>query len=138
MRERLREAAAYEVGVEGVVAVLDEHGAAREAQETGPDVGEGRRALQHRALDEVALLRVAVDRRPALDERVVDGQRAPQVEPLGADLEDQEGPVAGGLDVQGHVLGEVERGVIADRVGFPLEVGEGHVAAKARLQPQVQ
>jgi hypothetical protein len=104
------EAAAHEPGVEGVMAVLDQHRSMRESQESAPRVLEHRRPDEHRAVDVVALARVWVDGRAAIDEGVEKRQRAVEPETLGAQLEDQEGSVPGRLDVERHELGLVERG----------------------------
>src|SRR5712691_785225 len=111
MLERALQAAPDEPGVKRVVAVLDEHGSMREAQERPARVLELGRSDQHRALDVVTPARIGVDRGAAVDQRVEKRQRAGELEPLGADLEDQERGVAGGLDVQGNVLGFLESGL---------------------------
>jgi hypothetical protein len=113
--ERTRQAAAEDPGVERVVAVLDEHGAASEVEERSPGVAELRGVHKHLALDQVAALGVGIDRRPGVDEGVEEAQRASEPEALGPDLEDQEGPVAGRLDVDGDVLRLFEKSVRADR-----------------------
>ena len=95
--------------VEGVVAVLDEDGALREAQERAPGVTELGRPDQHRAIDVVALLRIRVDRRAAIDEGVKKRQRAGELEPFGPQLQHEEGRVAGGLEVDGYELRIVEQ-----------------------------
>jgi hypothetical protein len=102
---------AQEISVEGVVAVLDQDRPLGEAQEGGAGVAEVGGAHQHRAIDLVAAARVGVDGGPAVDQRVEEGQRPRKSEAFGADLQDQEGPVAGGLDVQRHILGRVQWGV---------------------------
>jgi hypothetical protein len=107
--ERALQAAADEPGVERVVAVLDEHGGPRESKEGAPGVLELGRADEHRALDPVPAPRVRVDRRPAVDERVEEAQRAVEREALRADLQDQERRVPGRLHVQGDELRGVER-----------------------------
>ena len=55
-----------------------------------------------------------------MDQGVEESQGAGEAKPLGADLQDQEGPVARGLDVHRHELRLRERRVRADRdeVGF--------------------
>jgi|SRR5579859_232151 len=103
------EPAADEPRVEGVVAVLNEHGAVGEAQERAARVFEHRRADEHGAVDVVAPARVGVDRRPAVDQRVEKGKRALEREALGAKLEDEEWSIARGLDVEGDELRLVER-----------------------------
>jgi hypothetical protein len=112
--ERAFEPAADEPRVERVVAVLDQDRALGETQESAPGVFELGRADQHRAVDVVALARVGVDGRPAVDQRVEEGKRAVEAESLGADLEDEERRVAGRLDVEGDELGLVERRRHAD------------------------
>ena len=103
------EAAAENPGVEGVVAVLDKDGSPGEVEKGLPGVTELRRVDEHLALDQVPPLGVGVDRRPRVDEGVEETQRAAQLEPFGADLEHEEGAVAGGLDVHRDVLGLLER-----------------------------
>jgi len=136
--QRLLEAAPDEVGVEGVVAVLDQHRPAREAEEGRAGFAEAGRARQHGAVDLVALLRVAVDRGAGLHQRVEEGQRAREPEALGADLDDQEGPVAGGLHVERDVLGFLERGPGGDRRAFGQELGIQGALAEPRLEPHLQ
>ena len=68
--ERALETATDEPRVERVVAVLDQHGALREAQECPPRVFELGCADQHRSLDVVTPARVWVDGCAAVDERV--------------------------------------------------------------------
>jgi hypothetical protein len=108
------QAAADEPRVEGVVAVLDEHRALREAQERSARIAELWRPDQHRPIDVMALLGIWVDRCAAVDESVEERERAFEREALRADLEDQEGRVARGLDVEGDELGRVERGFATD------------------------
>ena len=57
----------------------------------------------------MALLGVRVDRSAAVDERVEERERTRQLEPLGAELEDQERSVARRLDIDRHELGVVQR-----------------------------
>jgi hypothetical protein len=114
MLERTLQPTADEPGVEGVVAVLDQHRALRETQEASPCVLELRRADQHRAVDAVSLACVGVDRGAAVDEGVEEGKRALQREAFGADLQDQEGRVARRLHVEGDELGVVERRLAPD------------------------
>jgi len=102
--ERTFEAAAHEPRVEGVMAVLHEHRALREAEEGATRVLEDGRADQHRAVDVVALFRVGVDRRPAVDQRVEEREGLLQGEALGPELQDEEGRVACRLDVEGDEL----------------------------------
>lgn len=106
--ERPPQAARDEPAVEGVVAVLDQHAALRELEEAEPGLAELGSAGKHAALDLVALSRVGIDGCARVDQGVEESQRAVEAEALGPDLEDEEGPVAGGLDVEGGVLGLVE------------------------------
>ena len=108
MLERAFKPATHEPAVESVVAVLDEHRALGEAQERPPGVPEFGCTNQHRTIDVVALLGIRIDWRAAVDERVEEGERAGQLEPLGAQLQDQERGVAGRLDVDGDELGGVQ------------------------------
>ena len=113
--ERPGEAPAEDPGVKGVMAVLDQDGSPGEMEEGPPGVAELGRVDEHLALDQVPALRVGVDRRPGVDQGVEEAQGPTQPEPLGADLEDQEGTVAGGLDVDRDELGFLERGLRANR-----------------------
>ena len=115
MLERPGKAAAEDPGVEGVMAVLDQHRTAGEVEEGAAGVRELRGVDQHLATDQVPPLGVGVDRSPAVDEGVEETQRSAQPEALGADLEDQEGPVSGGLDVDSNELGFRQGRVRADR-----------------------
>jgi hypothetical protein len=108
MLERAFKPATHEPAVESVVAVLDEHRALGEAQERPAGVPEFGRTYQHRTIDVVSLLGVRVDGRAAVDERVEEGERAGQLEPLGAQLQDEERCVAGRLHVDGNELGVVK------------------------------
>jgi hypothetical protein len=112
--ERALQATSDEPGVERVVAVLDEHRAVGEPQEGPARVLEHGRADQHRAVDVVAPARVGIDRSAAVDERVEERERALEREALGAQLQDEERCVAGGLDVEGDELGFVQRRERAD------------------------
>jgi hypothetical protein len=136
--ERPLEAAADQVGVEGVVAVLDQDRAPRKAQEGGPGIPEAGRADQHRAVDLVALLRVAVDGGAGLDQGVEEGERAREPEAFGADLDHQEGGVAGRLHVQGHVFRLVERGVRGDRRALRQQLREQGLGPGAGFKAHVQ
>jgi hypothetical protein len=102
--ERGLEASPDEPGVEGIVAVLDQHSALSKTQEGPPRVPELRGADEHGTVDVVAPARVRIDRRAAVDQRVEEGQRTCEREPLRADLEHQERGVAGRLDVKGNEL----------------------------------
>jgi hypothetical protein len=122
--ERALEAATDEPRVECVVAVLDEHRPVSEAQEGTPGVAKLGRADEHRAIDVVAPVRVRIDGRLAVDEGVEEGKRGVEPETLGADLEHEEGCVAGGLDVEGDELRLVQPGLgtqlgRVDRDRFP-------------------
>jgi hypothetical protein len=108
MLERDLEAAPHQPCVECVVAVLDQHCAAREPKEGLAHVSELRSADQHGAIDLVAPARIRVDGSPAVDQRVEERERAVEPEPLGPDLEHEEGRIAGGLDVEGHELGFIQ------------------------------
>ncbi len=70
MLEWALQAAADEPGVKRVVAVLDQHGALREAQECPSRVLELGGADQHRAFDVVTPAGIWVDRGAAVDESV--------------------------------------------------------------------
>jgi hypothetical protein len=102
--ERALQASTDEPRVEGVVAVLDQHRAVCESQEGAARIAKLGCADQHRAVDVVPPVRVRVDRRLAVDQGVEKGERAVQLEALRADLQDQEGRVAGALDVEGDEL----------------------------------
>ena len=108
MREWALQAAANEPCVECVVAVLDQDCTVREAKECQSYVPELWGSDEHGAVDLVSLLCVRVDRSAAIDKRVEKRQRAFELEPLGANLQDQERSVAGRLDVEGDELGFVE------------------------------
>jgi hypothetical protein len=60
----------------------------------------------------MALARVRVDRRAAVDECVEEGERAFEREPLSADLEDQERGIAGRLDVERDELRVRQRSLL--------------------------
>jgi hypothetical protein len=106
--------AADEPGVERVVAVLDENRALGEAEESSARVPELRRANEHRAVDVVSFPRIRIDGRAAVDQRVEEGQRARECEPLRADLEDEEWGVAGRLDIQRDQLRILELRPVGD------------------------
>jgi hypothetical protein len=109
MLERAFQPSPDEPGVERVVAVLDEDRALGEPEECAARVLELRRPDQHRAVDVVTLLRIRVDRRAAVDQRVEEGKRTGQLEALGPQLEYEEWGVAGRLDIDGDELRVVER-----------------------------
>jgi hypothetical protein len=102
--ERGLEASPDEPGVEGIVAVLDQHSPLGKTQKGPPRVPELRGADEHGAVDVVAPARVRIDGRAAVDQRVEERQGTCEREPLGADLEHQERGVAGGLDIKGDEL----------------------------------
>jgi hypothetical protein len=70
VRQRAFEAAADQPGVEGIVAVLHQHRALGETKERPTGVTKFWCPDQHRPIDVVALLRVGIDRRAAVDKRV--------------------------------------------------------------------
>jgi len=109
--ERALESAPDEPGVKRIVAVLDQHRALRETQECPTRILELRGADQHRALDVMTAACIRVDGCAAVDEGVEEGQWAVELESLGADLQHEKRGVAGGFDVQGHVLSFLERGL---------------------------
>ena len=113
--ERSGQASPEDPGVEGVVAVLDQDRSPSEVEERPPGVAELGGVDEHLALDQVAPLGVGIDRCAGVDEGVEQPQRPAQPEALGADLEDQEGPVAGGLDIDGDELGVLQRRLGIDR-----------------------
>jgi hypothetical protein len=129
--ERALEPAADQPRVEGVMAVLDENGALREAQERAASVFELRGADEHGPVDVVPLARVRVDRRAAVDEGVEEREGGVEPEALGADLEHQERRVAGRLHVEGDELGGVEQGQAADLGRVDRDLLPGHRLARA-------
>jgi len=133
MLQRALEAATHEPGVKRVMAVLHEHSAVRETEEGAPRVLEHRRADEHRAVDVVALARIRVDRRAAVDQGVEEGQRALEREAFGSQLEHEERRVARGLDVEGHELGLVEWGERPDLGRVDRDLLPGHRRRAARL-----
>ena len=98
--ERALQPAPHEPGVERVVAVLDQDGAVRKAQEGAARVLEFRRSDKHRPIDMVAPARVRIDRSAAVDECVEERQRALERESLRPNLEDKKWRVARRLYVQ--------------------------------------
>ena len=136
--EGLPEAPAHQVGVEGVVAVLDQHRTSCKAQEGRAGVAEARCPHQHRAIDLVPLLGVAVDRRAGFDQGVEEGQRGVQPEALGADLDDQERPVAGGLHIERDILGLAEWSLGRDREALREQLRKERDLTEARLEPDPQ
>jgi hypothetical protein len=107
--ERALQPTADEPCVERVVTVFDQDGTLREAQKGAPGIFELGCADQHRAVDVVALSGIRVDRCPAVDQRVEEGQRAVEREAFGPELEDEKGRVAGRLDVERDELRVHER-----------------------------
>jgi hypothetical protein len=107
--QRTLQPTAHEPCVEGVVAVLDEDSALREAKKRTSGVAELRRTDQHRAVDVVTLARVGVDGSAAVHQRVEEGKRSIEPKSLGSHLEDEERCVARGLDIERDELGFIER-----------------------------
>jgi hypothetical protein len=102
--ERALQASTDEPRVERVVAVLDKHCAMCEAQEGASRIAKLRRADQHRAVDVMPPVRVRIDGRLAVHQRVEEGERAVELEAFRSDLQDQEWRIAGALDVEGDEL----------------------------------
>ena len=102
------------------MAVLDQDRSTGEMEEGAAGVGELWSVDQHLAPDQVPPLGVGVDRRPAVDQGVEEAQRSAQPEALGADLEDQERSIPGGLDVHRDELSLRQRRFGADRGKFIL------------------
>src|SRR5713226_3261881 len=111
MLEGAFEAASHEPCVERIMAVLDQHSAMREAKEGPARVLELWGADQHRAVDVMAPFCVWVDGGATVDQGVEECKRAVELETLGANLENQEGGIAGGLHVESHELGVFEPSV---------------------------
>ncbi len=132
--ERPLQTPTHEIGVESIMTVLDQDGAAGEAEEGRARVGERGRAHEHRAVDLMALLGVAIDGRPAVDQGVVQGERAAQAEALGTDLDDQERTIARRLDVKGDVVGVLEPRVRRHRIPLDDQLLEKDRLPVARLQ----
>jgi hypothetical protein len=129
--ERTLQSPTDEPGVEGVVAVLDQDRALGEAKKRAARVPELGRADQHRAVDVVALARVGVDRRPAVDQGVEERERGVEAKPLGADLEDEKRGVAGRLDVEGDELRVVQGRRAADLGRVDCDLLPRHGLARA-------
>jgi hypothetical protein len=108
MSKRGPQPATEQPGVEGVVAVLDQHRAPGEPEKGAAGSAELGRPDQHRSVDQVAAPGIGIYRRPAVDEGIEQREGAGEAEPLSPDLEHEEGPVAGGLDVHGDELGLIE------------------------------
>ena len=135
--ERAFEPTADEPCVEGVVAVLDQHGPLGKAKEAASRVLELWGADQHRAIDVVAPARVRVDGRAAVDQGVEERQRLVQSKSLGAYLEDEERRVAGRLHVEGDELRLVERSVAAHLRGVDRDLlPRNRLGGTARLQEE--
>jgi hypothetical protein len=98
----------HQPGVKGVVAVLHQNRAVREPKKRPAGVTELWSSYQHRAVDVVPLFGVGIDRSPAVDEGVEEGEGSLQRESLSAKLQDQERRVASRLDVDGDELGIVK------------------------------
>jgi hypothetical protein len=109
--ERALQSTTDQPRIEGVMTVLDQHGAMSETQEGAAGVAKLGCADEHRTVDVMAPVRVWVDRRLAVDERVKEGERAVEAEALRADLQDEERCVSGGLDVEGDELRLFEPGL---------------------------
>jgi hypothetical protein len=135
MLEWALQAATDQPGVEGVVAVLDEDGALGEAQEGPSRVAELRGSDEHRAVDVMAPVRVWVDRRLAVHERVEKREGAIQAEAFRANLQHEERRVARCLHVKRDKLRLVELRMRAHlgRVDGDLLPGDG-LHGPARLQ----
>jgi hypothetical protein len=93
------------------MAVLDQDCAPGEAKKRLSRIAEFRGADQHRLVDQVAPLGVGIDGRAAADQGVKEGKGLLEPEPLRPDLQDQEGAVAGGLDIESDELRLGECGV---------------------------
>lgn len=76
VQQRALQTPAHQPRVEGIVAVLDEHGALGESKERSAGVAKFGCPDQHRPVDVVPLLGVRVDRRTAVDEGVEERERA--------------------------------------------------------------
>jgi hypothetical protein len=133
--QRALQPAADEPRVERVVAVFDQDSALRKTQKCPAGIAELGRADEHRAVDVMPLLGVWVDRRSAVDERVEEGERTGELESLGAELQHQEGGVAGCLNVDGDELGIVERRQRAQLRGVDRDLLPRHqLRGPARLE----
>jgi len=122
-------------GVERVMAVLDQHGAMREAEEGPPRIPELGGPDEHRAIDVMAAACIWIDGGAAVDQRVEERKGAAELEPLRPDLEDEERSVAGRLDVQGDELGVFEQCVRAQLGRIDRDLLPGHrLRRAARLE----
>ncbi len=74
--QRAFQSPADQPGVEGIVAVLDQHGAVGKTKERPARIVEFGCPDQHRPVDVVPLLGIGIDWRPAIDERVEKSKRA--------------------------------------------------------------
>jgi hypothetical protein len=110
-----RQPASDDPRIEGVVGVLDENGSAREVEEGAAGVRKLRGVGDHLAIDLMAPARVGIDGGARVDQRVEEREGAAEVEALGADFEDEEGPVARRFDVERDVFGGLQRAVRRDR-----------------------
>jgi hypothetical protein len=104
MLQRAFEPPSNQPGVEGVVAVLDENCAVGESKKRPAGVAELRCSDQHRTIDVVPLFGVGVDRGPAVDEGVEEGERPRKLESLRAKFEDEERRVTSRFHVDGDEL----------------------------------
>ena len=74
-----------------------------------------------------------------MDQGVEEAEGPAEAKPLGADLEDQEGPIAGRLDVHRDELRLVERSIGADRRVVVLafrRLPSDQLGGAARLEPE--
>jgi len=126
--ERAFQASAHEPGVERVVAVLDQDRTLGKAQEGTAGVAKLGRADEHGPIDVMAPVCIGVDRSLAVHQRVEEGQRALEPEAFGADLQDEERRVAGGLDVQRDELR-----LVKPRFGLDLGRVDGDLLPRDRL-----
>jgi hypothetical protein len=108
--ERTLEAPTDKPRIECVMAVLDEHGTLRKAQERTARILEFRGADEHRAIDVMSLFCVGIDGRPAVDQGVEERQRPVERESLRAQLEHQERSISRRLDIERDELRLVQPG----------------------------
>ena len=126
MLEWAFQAAPDEPGVEGVVAVLDEHRAVGKPQERSTSVLEFGRADKHRTVDVMPFARVRVDGRAAVDEGVEKRKRAVQRETLSPYLQDEKRSVACRFDIESDKLRVFEWRAAADLGGVYGDFLPGH------------
>jgi hypothetical protein len=126
MRQRAFQPPTHEPGVKGIVAVLNQNGTLRETKEGPARVTKLRRPDQHRPVYVMPLLGVWVDGRSAIDERVEKGERARQLESLGAELEHEKGCVACRLDVDRYELRLVQDSLRAEVGRIDCDLLPGH------------